>query len=263
VGWICAGIIVFLALVALLAPVIAPQDPNAVDVAHPFAGPSAAHLFGTDAVGRDILSRLMVGARTSLLGPLLVVLLANVAGTIVGLLAAWVGGWLDQLVSRVVDAMFAIPGLLLAILAVAVFGRGLTAPVIALSIAYVPYAARVARGAALRELALPYVEALRIQGFSATAISLRHVVPNLMPLLVAQSTVGFGYAMVDLAAVSFLGLGVQPPTPDWGAMVASGQSSVIRGHPEESIIAGVTIVVAVTAFNLLGERLARRTGTGR
>jgi peptide/nickel transport system permease protein len=262
VGWISVGVIAVFVVLAIFGPVLAPHDPNAIDILNRYAGSSAAHPLGTDATGRDLLSRLMEGARTSLLGPLLIVVASTLVGATIAITSAWVGGWFDQTVSRVVDAIFAFPGLLLAILAVAMFGAGLTAPVIALSIVYVPYTARLTRASALRQLRLPYVEALRVQGFSPFVICGRHVVPNILTILVAQATVSFGYAVVDLATVSYLGLGIQPPKADLGSMVATGQTSILEGHPAQSIYAGLLIVLAVTAFNLLGERLGDR-GTTR
>lgn len=250
---------VLLALIALCAPLLAPQDPNSVDLAQAFAGSSGAHPLGADSSGRDLLSRLIIGSRTSLLGPLLVTSIATVIGTTLAILAAWWGGWVDAVISRVLDVLFSFPGLLLAVGAVAVFGRGLPAAVIALGIAYVPYHARVARGAALSERSLPYVSALHVQGFSGARICLGHVLPNIGPLVVAQATVAFGYAMIDLAAISFLGLGVQQPTADWGSMVAAGKPGILRGHPQESLLAGLCIVIAVAAFNVLGERLSDRS----
>ena len=179
-----------------------------------------------------------------------------VAGSVLAVTAAWAGRWVDASISTVLDILFAFPAILLAVLAAAVFGAGLTAPTLALAIAYTPYIARVLRGAALRERAREYVAACEVQGLSAVAICARHLIPNLMPLIVAQATLLFGYAMVDFAAISFIGLGVQPPTADWGVMVASGQAGVLQGYPLESLTAGLCIVVVVVAVNLLGERLA-------
>ena len=258
VGIVSAVVIVFLALVAILAPVITPHDPNAIDLLHPFAGPSSEHLLGTDDTGRDLLSRLIAGSRTSLVGPLLVVLLEVALGVPLALVAAWRGGFVDGVLSRVLDVIFAFPGILLAILVIAFFGAGLRSAVIALAIAHMPYLARVTRGAAIRERRLAYVAALEVQGFSAFRICARHLVPNLVPLIVAQATVSFGYVMIDLAGLSFLGLGVQPPTADWGVMVSAGEQNILAGHPAQSLYAGALIVITVCAFTLLGERLADR-----
>jgi peptide/nickel transport system permease protein len=254
----CATFIVIIVVVAALAPWIAPHDPNQVDILAAHEGPSAAHLLGTDALGRDLLSRLIYGARLSLLGPALIVLIATVVGTTLAILSAWMGGWFDGVTSRVLDILFAFPGLIFAILAVAIFGTGLVAPVIALSIAYLPYDARVLRSVALRERNLPYIQACYVEGLPTRTITGRHLLPNILPFVFVQATLSFGYALVDLAAISYLGLGVAPPTPEWGLMVANGQASILTGYPQESLFAGLLIVATVVAFNLLGDRLATR-----
>jgi peptide/nickel transport system permease protein len=255
---------VLLALLAVVAPLIAPHDPNAVTLSQAYAGSSSAHPLGTDSNGRDLLSRLIIGSRTSLVGPLLVTLMAALIGAVLALVCAWFGGWVDATISRVLDVLFSFPGLLLAVVAVAVFGHGLPAAVIALGISYIPYHARVTRSAALRERAMPYVSALHVQGFSGLRICLRNILPNVFPLIVAHATVAFGYAMIDLAAISFLGLGVQPPTADWGSMVSTGEPGILSGHPQESLYAGICIVIAVAAFNVLGERMSdSQQGTAR
>lgn len=248
---------------ALLGPLLLKYGPNDVDLANAQQGSSGAHLLGTDESGRDLLSRLIYGARPTLLGTSLIIALAVVVGTTVALASAWIGGWFDAVVSRTLDVGFAFPGLLLAILAVAIFGPGLTAPVIALAVAYVPYIARVIRAVAIRERALPYVSALSIQGASSLRICGRHILPNVLPMVLVQATVSFGYALIDLASLSYLGLGVQPPTADWGTMVANGQLAALAGHAEQSLYAGVLIILTVTAFTVLGERLSANTGRGR
>ncbi|MBX5440748.1 MAG: ABC transporter permease [Solirubrobacteraceae bacterium] len=258
VAWICGGIIALAVLVAILGPLLAPHDPNAADLNDQFVGPVAGHPLGFDAQGRDLLSRLLAGARTSMLGPTAVVVLAMAAGVLAAVTAAWRGGWVDAALGTVMDVLFSFPGILLAILASAVFGPSLWAAVIALSIAYTPYVARVLRSAAVRERAQEYIAAAEVQGASAVAICARHLVPNVAPLIVAQATLLFGYAMVDLAAISFLGLGVQPPQADWGVMVSTGKAGVLQGYPAESLAAGLCIVVVVVAVNLLGERLGER-----
>jgi len=266
VGWASASagaVCCVVVLVAVFAPWLAPHDPNAVDPLNALAPFSAEHPLGTDDLGRDLLSRLIAGTRAGLAGPLLVVLASGVAGTALAVSAAWFGGWLDAVVSRVLDILFAFPGLVLAITVVAVFGTGFLAPVVALSIAFVPLVARVMRAAALRERSLPYVEALRVQGFSGRHICLRHLVPNLAPLLFVQAAIGFGYAMLDLASISFLGLGLQPPAADWGLMIANGQPSILAGAPQQSICAAVAVVVTVVSFTVVAERLATRFGGGR
>lgn len=259
----CALFIIVITVIALLAPVIAPYNPDALNILARFQGPSAQHLLGTDSLGRDLLSRLIYGARLSLLGPFLIIVLATISGTFLAIVSAWIGGLFDNVVSRILDILFAFPGLILAVLAVALFGAGLIAPVIALSIAYLPYIARVLRSGAMRERALPYIDACYAEGLPTRTIAIRHLLPNIMPLVLVQATLSFGYALVDLAAISYLGLGVQPPASEWGLMVANGQSSILSGHPQESLLAGLMIVLTVVAFNLLGDRLAVYFSTDR
>lgn len=258
VGYAAVVVIVLLAVMAVFAPVLAPHDPNAIDLLHPFASPSAAHPLGTDDTGRDLLSRLIWGSRTILIGSLVIVALEVALGVPVALASAWKGGYVDGVLSRILDVLFAFPGILLAILVIAFFGAGLRSAVVALAVAHMPYLARVTRGAAIRERRLAYVEALEVQGFSGPRICLRHLTPNLTPLIIAQATVSFGYVMIDLAALSFLGLGVQPPTADWGVMVSSGEQAILTGHPAQSLYAGTMIIVAVCAFTILGERITAR-----
>ncbi|HET6876027.1 MAG TPA: ABC transporter permease [Jatrophihabitans sp.] len=254
-----SAVVLLIALVAaVFGPMLAPHDPNLPNLSLAFVGPTGGHPLGFDFQGRDVLSRLLAGAQSSLLGPLLVVAMAMAAGVLLAVVSAWRGGALDAGVSSVLDIVFAFPGILLAVLATAVFGAGLTAASIALAVAYMPYVARVIRGAALRERARPYVAALEVQGVSATAICTRHLVPNLVPLIVAQSTIMFGYAMVDLAAISFLGLGVQPPAANWGVMISENQTGIPQGYPLPALLAGICIVVVVIAVNVLGERLFER-----
>ena len=260
-NWLLFGAGVVLAgfvLVALFAPLLAPHDPNAIDLSNALASPSPAHWLGTDQSGRDTLSRLIYGARTSLVGPLTVVAASTVLGVVVGLVAGWRAGWLDTLLSRVLDVMFAFPGLLLAILAVSLFGKGLLAPIIAMSIAYTPFVARLVRGLVQSAKARPYVSAYTVQGFSGAHIAARRVLPNVSPTVLAQSTLNFGYALLDLAALSFLGLGVQPPTSDWGVMINESRGAVLQGSPLSAVIPSLAVVLTVVAFNVIGEELGDR-----
>ena len=254
-----ASLLGLLVLVAVLAPWIVPYPPNGGNILAANLGPSSAHWLGTDQLGRDILSRLMVGARLSLLGPTIIVLCATAAAVVLAVSSVWVGGWFDQGVARVLDLMFAFPGLLLAILAVAMIGPGLLAPVVALTVAYTPYIARVVRTVALRERHLAYVESCQVIGISGWRICGRHLVPNVSPIVLAQATIAFGSALVDLAAISYLGLGVQAPQAEWGLMVSDGQSALLNGSPWESLSACVMIIVVVLSVNVLGERIAQRT----
>ena len=256
------GVVAVMALAAVFAPVIAPYDPDEVDLSAFSASPSTAHWLGTDGLGRDILSRLMHGARTALLGPLLVVVASTVLGILLGLLAGWRGGWIDAVLGRLFDVVFAFPSLLIAIMAVALFGKGLVAPVIAMSIAYAPFVARLTRSLVASERSRPYVAAYRVQGFGGPWIAVRRVLPNVTPIIGAQSTLNFGYVLAELAALSFLGLGVQPPTADWGAMINESQSGLIGGHFLPAIAPAVAVVIVVVAVNVIGEELSDRIGGG-
>ncbi len=258
-GWCAATALAIVALLAIFGPLLVTVDPNAVDLSGAYSGPSPEHLLGQDASGRDLFSRLLSGAGTSLVGPLLVVVASTVLGTALALSAVWIGGWFDSAIARVIDAVFAFPGLLLAILATSIFGTGLQAAVIALSISYTPYIARIVRGAALRERSLPYVAALRVQGLRGTSISLRHILPNIAGLISANATISFGFALIDLAALSFIGLGVQAPTADWGAMIGSGMAGILQLEPQEALWASLLIVITVAAANSLGDELVKRS----
>ncbi|MEV7524198.1 ABC transporter permease [Streptomyces sp. NPDC091371] len=255
---VSVAVLAVLVLVAVFAPVLAPYDPEALDLSASLAGTTADHLLGTDQSGRDILSRLLHGARTGLLGPLLVVGVSTLLGMLLGVVAAWRGGWADAVLSRSMDLVFAIPGLMLAILLVAVTGPGMTAPVIAMSVAYTPYVGRLVRGIARQEKERPYIEAYVVQGWSGWTVCVRHLLPNIAPTVFAQSAMNFGYALMDLAALSFLGFGVQPPTADWGAMINEGQGAVLQGAMLPALAPSACIVLAVVAFGIVGEGLADR-----
>ena len=207
--------------------------------------------------GTGILGRLRATGPAGLAsaGVIVIATFAAFFGSLLAVVAAWRRGAVDAMISSGLDILFAFPGILLAVLAAAVFGAGLPAAATALAVAYTPYVARVLRGAALKERGQPYVAALEVQGVSAPGICLRHLVPNMLPLIIAQATIMFGWAMVDLAAISFLGLGVQPPNPDWGVMISENQTGIPQGYPLPALSAGICIVVVVVAFNVLGERL--------
>ncbi|GAA1600240.1 ABC transporter permease [Leucobacter chromiireducens] len=258
-GIIAACVLTVFVLAALLAPWLAPYDPDFPDLLAALSGPSAQHLLGADALGRDLLSRLMYGARITLLGPTLVILIATVVGTTLALIAAWNRGRVDTVISWILDVLFSVPGIVFALIAVAIFGPNLPTVVVGLSIGYIPYVARVVRGAALRERGMPYVQAAWLQGQSGIGISLTQILPNVQPIVVAQAVSSLGFAVIDLAAVSFLGLGVQPPTADLGLMVKSGFDSLLRGQALEAITAGLAIVLIVWSITVIGDRLASNT----
>ncbi|MGW3954772.1 ABC transporter permease [Streptomyces sp. NPDC004752] len=258
---LAAGFLVLAALTGLLAPVLAPYSPDAtslLDSLLPPGGPG--HLLGTDSTGRDVLSRLMYGARLSLLAPLGVVLLSGLLGTTIGLLAARAGGWADAVLSRGMDIVFAFPSLLLAMLVVAVFGPGVLAPVCALAVSYTPFIGRVVRSVALQESAKPYLESYRVMGFGEIWVTLRHLLPNVLPVVIAQSALSFGYALVDLASLSYLGLGVRPPASDWGSMINEAQSAILQGSAWAGLVPGVAVLLTVVSVNVIGEHIGASIG---
>jgi ABC-type dipeptide/oligopeptide/nickel transport system permease subunit len=259
---VALAVVAVMTLAAVFAPFVAPYPPDAIDLLAVNAQPSPAHWLGTDGLGRDVLSRLVYGARTALLGPLLVVIGSTAIGMLLGLIAGWRGGWIDATLGRVFDVLFAFPSLLLAIMAVALFGKGLVAPVIAMSIAYAPFVARLTRSLVKAEATRPYVAAYRVQGFGGPWIAFRRVLPNVTPIVGAQSTLNFGYVLAELAGLSFLGLGVQPPTPDWGAMINEAQSGILAGAFLPALAPAIAVVVAVVAVNIIGDELSDRIGGG-
>lgn len=260
---LCLCWLLLVALWAILGPPLSPYDAEAGNVVDRYLAPGAEHWLGTDQGGRDLYTRLAVGARSSILAALAVTALTAVLGSGLALVAVWWGGLVDAVISRLLDFLFAFPNLLLAVLAIAIFGPGIETAIVALAIGYTPYTARVIRSVALRERRLPYVKSAELQGISGLVITWRHVVPNVRQQIATGATINFGYAMVDLAALSFLGFAVQPPDADWGLMVSAGQSSLLAGHPTESLYAGACIVLTVAAVGFLGERLGGRRAAGR
>lgn len=258
---VAAGFLGVVILAAALADVLAPYSPDATSLVDALLAPgSPGHLLGTDSTGRDVLSRLLFGARLSLLAPLGVVALSTVAGIAVGLAAARGPGWLDTVLSRAMDVVFAFPGLLLAMLAVAVLGRGLLAPMIALAISYTPFVGRIVRSLALQEASRPYVGSYQVMGFGELVVTLRHILPNIAPVIAGQATLAFGYALVDLATLSFLGLGAQPPASDWGSMISQAQNAVLQGLPWPAIVPGVAVLLTVICVNVLGDQFGDTVG---
>jgi peptide/nickel transport system permease protein len=265
-GAVAGGLIaLFFAAIALLAPWLAPHDPEAVRLGNNLRPPSWAHPFGTDSLGRDVLSQTIFGARVSLTIGFVSLALALAGGVPVGALAAWAGGWVDRLTMRVVDVLVSFPTLLLAIIVITVFGPGLVQAMIAIGIAQVPLYARLTRSAVLRVRALDYVTAARAGGAAGSRILWRHVFPNCLSPLIVQSTLLFATAILSAAYLGFLGLGAQPPTPEWGTMLSKARD-FLRVAPHVSIFPGVTIMLTVLGLNLLGDGLRDvldpRTGPG-
>jgi peptide/nickel transport system permease protein len=248
------GLLILLTLgsLAVLAPWTAPYDPAAQDVLNRFAPSSSAHLLGTDHLGRDELSRLLYGARMSLLTALALGTAILLIGTAVGLLAGFAGGWVDGLLMRLVDVLLAFPNFLLVLVVVAALGPGLVNLAIAFLVAgWVSYA-RLVRGLVLSAKQRPYIEAARALGFGSWRIALRHLLPNVVAPVVVLWTLRTGQLLLALAALSFLGLGAQPPTAEWGAMLNEARDAFGRA-PQLMIYPGVAITLAVLGFNLLGD----------
>lgn len=236
----------------LLAPLLAPYDPNAVNLSEALEGPSARHLLGTDQTGRDLFSRLLYGGRTTLLGALGIVLFAVIIGVPWGMFAGYYGGFIDTLMLRASDIILSFPSLLLAFVFVAAFGRGLLNSIIAVGIVYIPMTAKLTRSLVLMEKNKTYVEAARSVGYPPRKILFGEILPNCLSTLLAQLTLDLGYAILDLAAMSFVGLGVQPPTSDWGAMLEEGRV-MLFSSPMLAVAPGLAIVLTVVAINLFSD----------
>jgi peptide/nickel transport system permease protein len=251
-----AGAVILLVVfaAALVAPLAAPYGPNRVDVVHLRQAPSLAHPFGTDELGRDIVSRVVYGARVSLMVGLSSVLLALVSGTALGLVAGYVGGWVDNLAMRVMDALLAFPALILALAIAAALGAGLSGATIAIAVVSVPLYARLTRGQVLSVRATEFVLAAQALGASHPRIVLRHILPNVTAPLIVQTSLSIALAILAEASLSFLGLGVQPPTASWGSMVNAGRQ-YLASAPWLIFAPGLTIFFTVMALNFLGDAL--------
>lgn len=255
---ICLGVLAVAVGAAVFAPLVTPYDPAATDFGALWAPPSADHWLGTDQVGRDVFSRIVDGARPSLLGAIALLAFATAVGVLIGVVAAWQRGWVDAVLARLTDVMFAFPGLLFVVLVIAVFGRGPATAVIGMGLAFAPVIAKFTRSIALEELSRPYVDAYRLQGVGGAQLCGRYVLPNLMPTLVGYLVVLFGEGLMSLAALNFLGFGAQPPSSDWGLMVQEGRVGVIQGYLGPALAPGLAIAVVVVATNVVGVRLSDR-----
>lgn len=249
-----AGFMALFLLVALLAPWLAPHDPLEQELYNRLASPSLEHPFGTDDFGRDILSRVIYGTRISLRIGIAAVLIALIAGTSIGLVSGYYGGIVDQILMRLMDVMLAFPSILLAIGIVAVLGHGLENAMIAIGVVAIPQYARLIRASTLTVRETDYVQALRALGAADTRILLSAVLPNCLAPLIVQATLSLATAILDAAGLSFLGLGAQPPTPEWGAMLSGGRELILSA-PWVLTYPGIAIFVTVLAFNLLGDGL--------
>jgi peptide/nickel transport system permease protein len=250
------GLGVFLAIVfmALFADLISPYNPLIQNYTRIMEGPSADHWLGTDSFGRDMLSRIIHGARIALIVGILAVLLALVVGVTLGLISGYYGGFIDTVIMRVMDGLFAFPILILAIALMAVMGFGVRNVIIAVAVVSIAPFARVTRSDVLAVREEPYIEAARLAGIGNTAIIFRHVLPNVLAPIIVQGALRVSAAIITEAGLSFLGLGPQPPTPVWGSMIAEGRNFIILA-PHISTFPGIALMLAVVGLNLFGDGL--------
>ncbi len=247
--------IVLLVVVAAFAPLLAPFDAeNYFDYDRLNEGPSMLHWFGVDALGRDIFSRVLLGARLSLVAGVFSVAVGAAIGTLLGLLAGYYEGWWDRIIMRICDVLFAFPGILLAIAVVAVLGNGMSNVILAVAIFSIPAFARLVRGNTLVLKHLTYIESARSIGAPDWVIILRHILPGTLSSIVVYFTMRIGTSIISAASLSFLGLGAQPPTPEWGAMLNAAQADMVMA-PHVAIFPSLAIFLTVLAFNLLGDGL--------
>lgn len=248
------AVTVLFVLVAIAAPLIAPHDPDQFDAANRFLDPSSSHWFGTDEAGRDIFSRVVYGARWSLVAAAGILAIAVAAGTLVGLIAGYVGGWIDEILMRITDMFLAFPALVLAMGAAAALGPSLRNAIIATGVVWWPWYARLVRGQVLQLKQEPFVAAARVAGASRRHILRRHLLRNCTTPIIVQASLDVGYAILTMASLSFVGLGAQPPTPEWGSMIAIGRDYFLDQW-WYATFPGLAIFIAVMAVNLLGDGL--------
>lgn len=249
------ALFVVLVLLALFGPLIAPHDPLASDALHALSPPSRQYWCGTDQLGRDIFSRIVVAARLDLGIAAASALLAFVAGTGMGLAAGYFGGWIDRIISRITDTIMAFPLFVLAMGIVAALGNTVANIVYATAIIGMPLYARLARVETNIRREAGYVEAARVCGNSETRIILAHIMPNILPIMVVQASLTLGYTILNVAGLSFIGLGVRPPSAEWGIMVAEGASAIVSGEWWVALFPGLALMLAVFCFNLIGDGL--------
>ena len=249
-----AGIVAVIVVLAVFAGVVTPYDPTEMKVIDALKAPSVAHPFGTDRFGRDVLSRTIHGSRIALGVALSSITLAFVLGTLLGVIGGYAGGWPDLAIGRTMDVLFSFPTLILAIGIAAMLGPGLDNAALAIAVVYAPLFSRVARGPVIAERAKDYVSAALALGAGPLRMAFRHILPNVMAPLIVQVSIGLAYAILTEAALSYLGLGTQPPAPSWGTMLNEGRT-YLETAPWMSVFPGVAIMLAVLGFNLLGDGL--------
>jgi peptide/nickel transport system permease protein len=249
---ISCAIVAVVVLLAVFAPLVQPHDPAAQDLFHTSAGPSSGHWLGTDGLGRDILSRMIAGTDNAITGPFVVALTGLLAASALGILSGYMGGVIDMVIQRFVDFMFALPGLLIAIVIVGVVGGGYWLAVMVLSLLNFAGGVRILRGAALEQRALPYVEAARTLGVPRRRIMYRHIWRNISPIVFANAALDFALALVALSSLSYLGLGTSPGEPEWGRMLAENQPLLFT-NPLGVLSPGIAIVLFATAVTVIGD----------
>ncbi|WP_373323237.1 MULTISPECIES: nickel ABC transporter permease subunit NikC [Paenibacillus] len=260
--WICATIMLLFFILALLAPWIAPHDPVKVNLLQKLKDPSAEHWLGTDHLGRDNLSRLLYGARVSIGFATMIFLSSLIIGLIVGSISGYLGGWVDNVLMRLCEGILAFPQLVLVLGIVGIFGPGLMQILLALMMVQWVHYARICRNMVVSLKERNFIAAARISGSSTWTIIRKHIIPNVQRPIVVMGTLEMGWAIMDISALSFLGLGIQPPNAEWGAMIHEG-TGYIRSHPELMIYPGVAILLVVMTFNILGEALSDRYGISK
>lgn len=260
--WICATIVLLFFILALLAPWIAPHDPVKVNLLQKLKDPSAEHWLGTDHLGRDNLSRLLYGARVSIGFATMIFLSSLIIGLIVGSISGYLGGWVDNVLMRLCEGILAFPQLVLVLGIVGIFGPGLMQILLALMMVQWVHYARICRNMVVSLKERNFIAAARISGSSTWTIIRKHIIPNVQRPIVVMGTLEMGWAIMDISALSFLGLGIQPPNAEWGAMIHEG-TGYIRSHPELMIYPGVAILLVVMTFNILGEALSDRYGISK
>lgn len=249
-----AVILLFFLLVALFGPMFCTQDPLAQDLVHKYQQPSSEHWFGTDNLGRDTFTRMVYGARVSLSISFAGVMSGCLVGVLLGVCAGFFGSWVDTLVSRLIDILLAFPSLLLAITVVAILGSGTENTAIAIAIFSIPSIARMVRGIVMSNKDAEYIQACRVMGASNARMIFTHIIPNAISQIIVNITLNLGTAILTASSLSFLGLGVQPPAPEWGAMLSTGRD-VIRAYPLAVLIPGIAITLVVMSFSLVGDGL--------
>jgi peptide/nickel transport system permease protein len=246
------AVILIVAVIAVCAPYLAPFSPDQIGAGRRLSPPGAAHWLGTDEFGRDVLSRILYGARLTLYVGVVAVGIGLACGVAIGAVAAYAGGWLGGVLMRAIDLLYTFPDVLIALGLVAFLGPSLTNAMIAVGISAIPYYARVTYGVVLAERQKPYVDAAQVVGAGHLRVIVRHLLPNVLPSMIVVASLGFSAAVLSASALSFLGLGAQPPTAEWGLMLATGRNYITRA-PWLLIAPGIAIFITVIAFNVFGD----------